>query len=123
MKSRELLGFREFHNLPTIRVIVVVSAGGEGEQLNEGKWERGRFDQNIRIDQPTHGVGQSHAHVFGRKGEECVVVNLDGTVSHRKPGRLHKKDADALRAKGFDIPTNNMVEWVKLESPYQFLVE
>jgi hypothetical protein len=95
--------------------IVLSSDGANVEALHEGKWIRGRFDNNIRVDQPTHllGTGQPGAHVYGRKDKKLVlVVNMDGTGSHGTKGRLHQKDADALRAKGFKIADDNIVEWV-----------
>ncbi|MEF2270572.1 hypothetical protein V3C40_27650 [Janthinobacterium sp. LS2A] len=82
----------------------------------ERKWVNGRFERNIGIDQPSHlhGDGQAHAHVLGRRGKELGVVNLDGTASHGTKVRLHSKDADALRARGFTVRADNIVEWVKL---------
>lgn len=85
------------------------------ELLREGKWISGRFEDNIRIDQPTHfqGLqGMPHAAVYGRKGDQKVVVNMDGTASHGTKGRLHKDDADELRRRGFKIRDDNIVEWV-----------
>lgn len=98
-------------DFPEIRVEACV--GGEKLlKLDEGKWLSGRFDNNIRIDQATHLLGgDPHAHVFGRKGDELVVVNLNGTSSHGKKGRLHPDDAEALRRHGFQIGTNRIVEW------------
>jgi hypothetical protein len=90
--------------------------------LREGRWIPGRFDKNIRIDQPTHGVGQTHAHVLGRKGEELGVVNFDGSASHGTKCRLSDTDANALRAKGFQIPSGNIVEWVLLAGEYRLLL-
>jgi hypothetical protein len=49
--------------------------------------------------------------VYGRKGKEIVVVNVDGTRSHGTKGRLHKKDAEALRGRGFNINKDGIVEW------------
>lgn len=82
----------------------------------ERKWVKGRFERNIGIDQPSHlhGEGQMHAHVLGRRGNELGVVNLDGTASHGTKVRLHPKDADALRARGFSVRADNIVEWFKL---------
>jgi hypothetical protein len=79
----------------------------------ERKWVTGRFDHNIGIDLSTHthGKGQPHAHVLGRRGNELGVVNLNGTPSHGSRFKLHQKDATALRAHGFDIRPNNIVEW------------
>ena len=86
------------------------------ELLEEGKWVAGRFERNIRIDHPTHlhGNGQVHAHVLGRKGDELGVVNFDGTASHGSRFRLHGRDASALRALGFEVPLDNIVEWMLL---------
>lgn len=94
--------------------------------LNEGQWIRGRFDRNLRIDQPTHlaGDGQTHAHVYGRKNDQLGVVNLDGTGSHGTMMKLHPKDADALRIRGFKIRDDNLVEWImRVAMPnYQILL-
>ncbi|MFZ6780422.1 hypothetical protein ACO0LD_26630 [Undibacterium sp. Ji83W] len=86
------------------------------QTLNEDrKWITGRFERNIGIDQPTHlqSDGQTHAHVMGRRGNELGVVNLNGSPSHGSKFKLHQKDADALRARGFKIRADNIVEWVK----------
>ena len=83
---------------------------------------KGRFASNIRIDQPTHGVGQTHAHVYGRKGDEIGVVNFDGSASHGTKCRLSNDDAAALRTKGFTIKPGNVVEWVVLADQPQLLL-
>ena len=82
-------------------------------RLDESKFIDRRFEKDIRIDQTTHLQGRDppHAHVFGRKGEEVVVVNFDGTRSHGSKGRLHAREADALRSQGFDIRADRIVEW------------
>jgi hypothetical protein len=112
MYYREL----EPNYLDEIFLVENVEGGRHFEMLDEGrKWIRGRFDRNIGIDQPTHlhGAGQPHAHVLGRKGELLGVINFDGTASHSSKFNLHDKDADALRARGFTIPSNNIVEWAQ----------
>lgn len=99
--------------VPLIVDIVIPGAGLGYQRLDEGKFVDGRFQRNIRVDQPTHtqGQGQVHAHVFGRKGHELVVVNLDGTGSHGTTGRLHDNDAEALKTLGFSIRDDRIVEW------------
>jgi hypothetical protein len=88
------------------------------ETLEEGKWIKGKLDRNIRIDQPTHGAGQVHGHVLGRKGKQLGIVNLDGTASHGTKMALSIKDAEALRAAGFNIRNDRVVEWISLcDSP------
>jgi hypothetical protein len=89
-----------------------------GEQLLEGKVVAGRFSSSLRIDPATHlhGSAPPHAHVFGRKGEELGVVHMDGSASHGSKFRLHPKDADALRARGFTIRPDNLVEWTAIET-------
>ena len=107
-----MMKFSEFITPPILENIVVTQDGTKIEALNEGKWVDGRFDKNIRIDHPTHGVGKTHAHVLGRKGKEIGVVNFDGSASHGTKCRLSDADADALRARGFNILASNIVEWI-----------
>jgi hypothetical protein len=67
--------------------------------------------------------GQKHASVYGRNSrEELVVVNLDGTASHGKKGRLTVDDAEALKAQGFKIRDDRMVEWLVLPNAPQLLL-
>jgi hypothetical protein len=105
------LTFKQFANLSIIDEVFLTPDGMSMEMLKEGKWVRGRFESNIRIDPPTHGAGQTHAHVLGRKGSEVGVVNMDGSGSHGTKCRLSDEDADALRARGFNIAASNIVEW------------
>ena len=108
--------FKEFAGLETIEEIMVSEGADQStfQRLDEGQWIDGRFEKGIRIDQATHGVGQKHAHVYGRKGGEVGVVNVDGSASHGTKCRLHDKDAAALRARGFAIKAGNIVEWIVL---------
>ena len=118
-----MLTFKEFLSLPTIDEVLVSDDDLSFERLDEGKWIKGRFDKSIRIDQPTHGVGQTHAHVYGRKGNEIGVVNLDGSSSHGTKCRLSDEDAAALQARGFQIKAGNIVEWLVLSNQPQLLLE
>lgn len=119
-KLRELMNDVESAGLDAIDEVFVADDGGSVEVLREGKWIPGRFSANIRIDQPTHGAGEAHAHIYGRKGNEIGVVNKSGTASHGTKMKLHADDADTLRRAGFDIPLNNIVEWASLGSCPQF---
>ncbi len=83
--------------------VLIVDEDLSVELLHEGKWLSGRFPDNIRIDLPTHGAGKAHGHVYGRKGNELLAVNVDGTASHGAKGKIHDLDADALRARGFNL--------------------
>lgn len=104
---------------PTIRVVLTDLRDGTYLRLDEGKWINGRFQNGIRLDQPTHmqGAGNPHAHVYGRKGKEIVIVNLDGTGSHGTKGRLDPDDASALMAQGFNIRPDRIVEWWVVPNP------
>ena len=114
--------FREFfaeRDLPVLTEIATSDAENRLQILVEGQWIGGRFDRNIRIDHPTHGVGQTHAHIYARNGQEWGVVNLDGSSSHGTRCTLHRDDAEALRAKGFKIKRGNIVEWVAIQGTYK----
>lgn len=97
--------------MPFLDEVLIVSANGEARLFEGRKWISGRFDGNIGIDRPAYGAGDTHGHVYGRYRDQLVVVNLDGTGSHGTRGRLHNKDADALRAQGFAIHPSKLVEW------------
>ncbi len=112
-----MISFKKFLEEDSLPVLdfVLLSEGDKKYQLYEDrKWISGRFKRNIGVDKASHGVGQEHAHVYGRKGNQLVVVNLDGSSSHGERGRMHKKDANALRALGYQIPKSNIVEWVNI---------
>jgi hypothetical protein len=107
-------------------IVLVEEDGITAYSLQEGKWISGRYDRNIRVDLPTHfqGLqGQKHASVYGRnRRNELVVVNLDGTASHGKKGRLSLDDAEALKAQGFKIRDDRMVEWTVVQNAPQLLL-
>ena len=113
--------------IPLIRVVLIAPGESTYRRLDEGKRIDGHVPDGIRLDPPTHrqGVGQLHAHVYGRKGNECVAVNFDGTASHGTKGRLHPDDAKALKAQGFKIRPDRMVEWyiVPDNNDFQILTE
>ena len=114
-KASDLL--RDFANmtegLPEIRLAFVSPNDGTYRRLDEGKWVDGRFPGSIRLDQATHmqGAGQLHAHVYGKKGNQLVVVNFDGSGSHGSKGTLHKDDAATLSNLGFKIRADRIIEW------------
>jgi len=66
--------FGEFVDLPELKDLIITGDGCNGEVLREGKWVSGQFDRNVRIDPPSHVVGQTHAHVLDRKGEEVGQI-------------------------------------------------
>jgi hypothetical protein len=126
MKSfKKFVSERGRDALPVLDRVMIVTSGDRFELYEGRKWIPGRFERNIGIDQPTHGVdvGQQHAHVYGRKGEQIVVVNFDGTASHGTRGRIPDEDADALRNRGFAIRDDNVVEWIVMPDQPQLLLE
>jgi hypothetical protein len=117
-----MLKLVDFNKLPVLDQIIVSTDGETAEVLQERTWITGRFERNIGIDNAKAGSGRESAHVLGRRGKELVVVNLDGTGSHGTQGRLHDKDAAALRAKGFNIHPGHLVEWYVLADAPELLV-
>src|ERR1700733_11993170 len=97
---------------PTPADQVIISEGTETRILVEGKWLKGDFDDEIRVDRNTHmRSGEKHAHIHDRKGNEMYALNQAGKPSHNsKPFKLSKNQANALRRQGFDIPKNRIVE-------------
>ncbi len=118
-----MIKFKEFSDLPILDQVFISEDNQTVTILEEGKWIKGRFDKSLRIDQPTSGAGKVHAHIYGRKGDNIGAVNVDGTSSHGTKVRLHKKDAEELRARGFKIKPGNIVEWVMLEEQPTLLLE
>jgi hypothetical protein len=119
MRYEDITGHGPLDEPPQIQ-IVAIRRGDEILALREGKWIDGRYDANIRIDRDTHfsdaGPEGVHAHVYGRKDRDnaLLVVRRNGASSHGLKGTLHKDDADALRARGFDIGPDNIVEWIAI---------
>lgn len=109
--------------LPELDEVYVTEDGVNVVILREGKTYNGSFDKSLRVDNPTHGTGQRHAHVFGRRGNEIVVVNVDGSASHGTKGRIPEKDADKLRTLGFMIPPDRIIEWTVLKDAPTLLLE
>ncbi len=118
-ETRRLINLTRYYNHSDFPSLDEVYISIEGKQhcLKEGKIVSGRFPDNIRIDSNNYGAGQIHSHVFGRKGNEIGIVNIDGTASHGTKCRLHPDDASVLRANGFTIPADGLVEWVSLQIP------
>lgn len=110
-------------DLPFLDEVFLDTRQTEIKGLLEGRTISGRFPYNIRLDQPNYGAGMYHAHIHGRKGDQLVAVNVDGSGSHGTKGKLHPKDADALRAHRFEIHPSNIVEWFVICSIKQLLLE
>lgn len=133
--TNKIMGFKEFiekrlfpeseEETPPLLELdsLFISENSETVELFEGgNWVSGRFDGNIRIDQPPTSFGMRHAHIYGRKGNLVGVVNVNGTGSHGSKFTLAKKDASALRAKGFKIPNNRVVEWIVIDEVPELLL-
>lgn len=93
-------------------VVVFDPSSDAAHRIEEGKWIKTGTSDSMRIDHATHGAGQTHAHIYGRKGKELGVVNLDGTGSHGTQMRLSKDQAEVLRKQGFKIRDDRIVEWI-----------
>jgi hypothetical protein len=91
---------------------VVISEGAEFRYLEEGKWLKGDFDNEIRVDRNTHmRSGERHAHIYDRKGNQLYALTQQGRPSHgSKTFKLTKSQTDALRSQGFTIPKSRIVE-------------
>ena len=118
-------------NPPVIEIIGIFEPMPSGiacMALHEGKWISGKFPDNIRLDRDTHfdraDDDAVHAHVYGRnkRNGAVVVVRKDGSASHKQPGKLHDDDADALRARGFSIGRDNLVEWLEMPIDERMLI-
>ncbi len=115
----------ETSKLPVLVEFVIWSGESDAQLLVEGKWvTRGIKKGSVRIDQPTHGVGQTHAHLYARNGNEYGVVNFDGTGSHgtKKNSRIQDDHADVIRKAGFSIGPDNLVEWQPLPTGHELLL-
>lgn len=123
VKDLEAEGKAEKTTIPVIEEFFVTKDGREAALITEGKSYEGRFEDSIRVDNPTHGTGKRHAHLFARNGTEYGVVNVDGTPSHGSKMRVSDKDAEVLRGLGFAIPDDGIVEWIAVPDHLRFLAE
>lgn len=85
----------ELAQLPLLDSVMIASPEGAVELYEDRKWISGRFDRNIGIDQPTHGAGQQHAHVYvlasGRQGRH--------RNDRKDAGRSHRPTTKRRRAR------------------------
>lgn len=128
MSFKEFIAMRAL--LERLRALMAEPAGQVVIQTSddfivEGKWLKGDYDNEIRIDRATHlRSGEKHAHVHDRKGNEMYAIRYDGKPSHgSKPFKLTQRQGDVLRSQGFKIKKNNIVEAVLIEGGSQFLTE
>ena len=120
----DLVKKAKVNRIAYIDEVYITDDGQNYKKLDEGrKWISGRFERNIGIDQPTSGAGMKHGHVLGRKDNEIVVVNVDGSGSHGTKGRLHRADAEALRNDGFTIRSDRIVEWIVIGTVLELLID
>ncbi len=50
-------------------------------------------------------------HVYGRKGDQIVAINSDGSGHDGSSGKpVPSKVADLARALGFQVPSSNLLE-------------
>lgn len=117
VKKRKLKRFREaVRDLRSLAAQdadeVFISDGQEVSVLVEGKWVKGDFDNEIRIDRNTHmRTGEKHAHIYDRKGNKLYALTHDCKPSHNSnPFRLTKTQANCLGKEGFPVPKNRIVE-------------
>lgn len=122
-------GFKEWledDQVPVLDAVVVVEQNGACLLIEQRKTYDGRFERNLLVDNPTHGVGERHAHLLGRRGDEYGIVTVSGKGSHEYKGqrfKIHADDADALRDLGFDIPSDGIIEWVVLSDQPTLLLD
>lgn len=91
---------------------LIASVGADLVRLDEVKTIVVPKGGHIRIEAPRHGGGgQVHGHIYGRSGNQLLVVNLDGTGSHGTKGVLSRPQAAILKANGFSIRPDRVVEW------------
>ncbi len=110
VKILEILEQRRIDELDELWVVEVKA--GVTHSIVEGKWVQTGKTLSIRIDNPTYGAGQVHAHIIGKKNDELGVVNLDGTGSHGTRMTLSRKAATTLTQHGFQIRPDRIVEWI-----------
>lgn len=93
---------------------IIISDSSGLKRLDEGKWFKGQFDNEIRVDRATHlQSGDKHAHIYDRNGNELRALTQDGKPSHNtKPFKLTKTQYDVLKGQGFNLPASRIVETV-----------
>lgn len=106
------------------RVLIFQNDTSEVNILEEGKWLKASFQDEIRVDRNTHmRSGDKHAHIHDRKGNELYALTQDGKPSHGStPFKLSKDQVKALQGQGFNIPDDGMVEALKISIDIRVLL-
>lgn len=69
-----------------------------------------------RLDKPNNAPGQQkHIHVYADKkhNHQLYAINIDGTPHDGSKYQLNNKHQEALKALGFPVPKDGLLEWLK----------
>lgn len=72
-----------------------------------------------RLDHSNNTIGQqAHIHVYADKKHhhQLYAINIDGSSHDGSKYQLSPKHQDALRAIGFTVPKDGLLEWINIES-------
>lgn len=80
-----------------------------------------------RIDKPRGEAGDGnlrHIHVYADRNKQLFALNADGTAHDGCHGaKIDKQAAKFLRAKGFTVPDNLVIEWYRPGAGRQLLLD
>lgn len=71
-----------------------------------------------RLDKANNAPGQQeHIHVYSDKNHnhQLYAINIDGTPHDGSKYQLNKKHQIALRALGFTVPKDGLLEWIDFD--------
>lgn len=99
---------------------LILEAKVQFEPIPNVKHHTYRIDKQLGVGGPGH---QRHIHIFNR-GEELFAMNIDGTA-HDGYHQVKIPDdiAGFLSQKGFQLPPDNIIEFMQFPSGGKLLVE
>lgn len=104
--------------LPLVEITAVFDEAGQAIVPTGRKWLATGNPSERQQSRP-----RTSLYIYGRVGEQQVVVSVSDAPGFPEAGRLSSKDADALRLTGLELDVSPIVKWKPLEGRALLMME